>query len=90
MDFLADTLWWLTLAIASCGAALPAIFRTLRPRAVVPATLIWAGAITATAILYGTAATLASIALSVAMGALLLGITIFFSGIKGMANSRYR
>ncbi|MDP8305586.1 MAG: hypothetical protein RAO75_03605 [Candidatus Chlorobium antarcticum] len=90
MDFLADTLWWLTAAIAAGGASLPAIVRSFRPRTILPAVLIWTGAITATAILHGIAATLAALLLSLAAGALLLIIAIFFSGIKGMANRRYR
>ncbi|NQU46407.1 MAG: hypothetical protein HQ516_05095 [Chlorobium sp.] len=90
MEFLTDTFWWLTAAIAACAASLPAITRSLRLRTVVPAALIWTGALIATLCLSGPFAAIATSLLSSATGAILLGTVIFFSGIKGMANKRYR
>ncbi len=89
MNFISDTAWWITAAIAIAATSIPSLLKPLKILPMLLVLAVWIAAVTRMAMIAGPLAALAGGGISLLWGLFLMLFTLLFSGVKLMAKKRY-
>lgn len=89
MTFFFNSSWWITVAAAMALASIPSLLKSLRILPILLILGLWLAAVIFMAVQAGTVAALAGGAISLLWGALLMLLSLLFTGVRQMAKKRY-
>ena len=90
MHFLYNTDWWINAAAALAAASIPAFLKPVKAFHLLLATALWAAAVLRIAVIQGALAAFTGGGITLLWGILLMLFSLLFTGLRRMANQRYR
>lgn len=90
MTFLYDTAWWISAATALAAASMPAFLKPLKAFYLLLLCTLWAASVIRMGMMQGAIAAFTGGGVSLLWGMLLMLFSLLFTGLRQMANQRYR
>jgi len=90
MTFLYDTAWWISAGGAFIATSIPAFLKPLKALHLLLVSALWTAAVLRMTVLEGALAAVTGGGVSLLWGLLLMLLSLLFSGLRQMANQRYR